>query len=501
MSNDKGLPKKIAIVGGGTAGWMAANLLATKWKNTEICLIESKEIGIIGVGEGSTPHLKLFFDAIGVSDSQWMPQCNATYKTGITFDKWSNIPGFESYFHPFAAQTDDGFTVPIFYKNIQARMRGYDVNAHPDDYFLETYLARNNLGPLPGENFPFGVAYGYHFDSALLGRFLAKNAESHGVNRIFGNVTDASVNDKGFLTAVQLSDGKKIEADFFVDCSGFESLLMQKKLKIKFNSYQDALVNNAAVVMPTVISEHLPVETTSTALSNGWAWKIPLKDRFGNGYVYSSKYIDSNQAEKELRLHLGLLDSDVEAKHLTMKVGRVEKHWHKNCLAVGLSQGFIEPLEATAIAMSFNTIAQFIQCFQEGKGSNQFEDGFNKDINERFDGIRDYIVCHYKVNQRNDNDYWRDCTTNSNVSENLNKILYLWRHSQDFAGDMHKYKLATSYQPKSWACLLAGYGIFAKKSNDKTIDYSEHQHELAALKDFIRRCGLNFKKHNEQLSW
>jgi 2-polyprenyl-6-methoxyphenol hydroxylase-like FAD-dependent oxidoreductase len=142
MSNNDNKPQKILIVGGGTAGWMAANLLASKWKHSEICLVESKEIGIIGVGEGSTPHLKFFFEAIGIEDSEWMPRCNATYKTGITFDKWSTIKGFESYFHPFAAQTDDLFTVPLFYKNIHARMQGYDVNAHPDDYFLESYLAK-----------------------------------------------------------------------------------------------------------------------------------------------------------------------------------------------------------------------------------------------------------------------------------------------------------------------------------------------------------------------
>ncbi|MEW6992106.1 tryptophan halogenase family protein [Colwelliaceae bacterium 6441] len=500
MLNNKDKPKKIVIVGGGTAGWMAANFLASQWKTTEICLVESKEIGIIGVGEGSTPHLKLFFDAIGVSESQWMPRCNATYKNGITFDKWSTIQGFESYFHPFAAQTDDIFTVPLFFKNIQARMQGYCVNAHPDSYFLESYLARNNLGPLANECFPFGIAYGYHFDSALLGEFLAENAQKLGVKRVYGNVDDVLVNDQGNISAVRLKDGNQLAGDFFIDSSGFSSILMQKALKVAYKSYQKSLRNNAAVVMPSKISQVLPVETTSTALTNGWAWQIPLRDRFGNGYVYSDDYIDSNQAETELRKHLGLLDSDVEARHLKMRVGRVEKHWHKNCLAVGLSQGFIEPLEATAIALSFNTIAQFVQYFQKGEGTNKFEAAFNHDINTRFDGIKDYIFCHYKVNQRNDTDYWRDNTANTNTSENLQRILHLWQTSHNFAEDMHKYKLAESYQPKSWACLLAGYGVFPKSNTDKTIDYSAHQNEMEGLNDFIRRCGLNFKNHHGLLS-
>ena len=499
MLNNDGKPKKIIIVGGGTAGWMAANLLASKWKTTEICLVESKEIGIIGVGEGSTPHLKLFFDAIGVADSRWMPRCNATYKNGITFDKWSTIAGFESYFHPFAAQTDDIFTVPHFFKNIQARMQGYRVDAHPDNYFLESYLSRNNLGPLPAESFPFGIAYGYHFDSALLGEFLAENAQSQGVKRVYGTVADVLVTKDGSLSAVKLKDGTLLAADFFIDSSGFNSLLMQKTLQVGFQSFKDNLVNDAAVVMPSKISPVLPVATKATALSNGWAWQIPLRNRFGNGYVYSNDYIDSNQAEIELRQHLGLLESDIEAKHLKMKVGRVEKHWYKNCLAVGLSQGFIEPLEATAIALSFNTIGQFIQYFEEGKGTNKFEDTFNKDINSRFDGIRDYIVCHYKANQRTDSDYWRDNAANKNISENLSKILYLWKNSQDFASDMHKHNLVSGYQPKSWACLLAGYGVFPRKDSNQTFDYANHQHEIDGLSDFIRRCGLNFKNHSELL--
>lgn len=500
MLNNDGTAKKILIVGGGTAGWMAASLLACKLKNTEVCLVESKDIGIIGVGEGSTPHLKLFFDALDITDSEWMPRCNATYKNGITFDKWSAITGFESYFHPFAAQTDDIFTVPLFYKNIQARMQGYNVNAHPDNYFLESYLSKNNLGPLPAESFPFGVAYGYHFDSALLGQFLAEKAENLGVKRIFGHVDDVLVKDDGNLSAVKLKDGSLLKADFFIDSSGFSSLLIQKTLKVEFTSFKDNLFNDSAVVIPSEISQIMPVETKATALSNGWAWQIPLRNRFGNGYVYSSNYIDSDQAETELRQHLGLLNSDVEARHLKMKVGRVEKHWHKNCLAVGLSQGFIEPLEATALGLVFNTISQFIQCFQEGKGTNKFEEAFNQDINSKFDGIRDYIVCHYKMNQRTDTEYWQDNSANSNISDNLSKILTLWNHSQDFTGDMHKYNLAGSYHPKSWACLLAGYGVFPKLHREQSVDYSAYQQELEGLNDFIRRCGLNFKKHNELLN-
>jgi len=492
-------PEKILIVGGGTAGWMAANLLVSRWKDIDVCLLESTEIGIIGVGEGSTPHLKFFFDAIDVADSEWMPRCNATYKNGISFANWSSIPGFESYFHPFPAQTDDVFTVPFFFSNIKARMQGNNANAHPDHYFLETYLTRANLGPIPAESFPFGVAYGYHFDSGLLGQFLAEKAMSRGVKRILGTITEVVLDANGSLAAVRLDDDSLLDASFFIDCSGFKSLLLQGALKATFKSFKENLFNNAAVVMPTAISEIIPPETRSTALSNGWAWKIPLTNRYGNGYVYSTDYITPEQAEIELRQHLNLVDSDVVARHLQMKVGRVEKHWEKNCLAVGLSQGFIEPLEATALALSFNTISLFMAHYEKGLYTNQFEDAFNKEVNAKFDSVRDYIVCHYKVNQRKDTDYWKDNAANTYLSETLNQILHFWQRGGDFAKNMYMNNLVGSYQPKSWACLLAGYGVFPPLTSDAKAAQFKPVQDMEQLADFIRRCGLNFKQHNELL--
>ncbi len=492
-------PKRILIVGGGTAGWMAANLLVTRWPDVELCLLESSDIGIIGVGEGSTPHLRLFFDEAGIEESEWMPRCSATYKNGISFSGWSSVPGFESYFHPFPAQTDDIFTVPTFFNNISARMQGFNATAHPDHFFLETYITQQNLGPIPTENFPFGVAYGYHFDSGLLGQYLAETAVAKGVKRFFGTVTEVLMNQDGELASVRLDDNSLLPADFFIDCSGFRSLLLQGTLKASYVSFKENLFNNAAVVLPTPISDVIPPETKSTALSNGWAWKIPLTNRFGNGYVYSADYISPEQAETELRQHLGMLDSDVAARHLRMKVGRVEKHWEKNCLAVGLSQGFIEPLEATALALSFNTISGFIKSYEKGVYTNQYQSAFNNEINARFDGVRDYIVCHYKVNQRTDTDYWKDNSANTHLSDSLNQILHFWHRGGDFAKSMYMNNLVGSYQPKSWACLLAGYGVFPPLTSDGKNAQFPSQQDMAQLTDFIRRCGLNFKSHNELL--
>lgn len=500
MVNSNKKPQKIIIVGGGTAGWMAANLIATRWQDTEVVLVESKDIGIIGVGEGSTPHLKFFFDEIELKESDWMPHCNATYKNGITFDRWSSIAGFESYFHPFPAQTDDVFTVPMFFSNLKARLQGKNVDAHPNSYFLETYLTHHSLGPIPADTFPFGVAYGYHFDSGLLGQFLAERAMARGVTRVFGTLKEVVIAQDGSIESIRLDDDYTVTADLFVDCTGFQSLLMQRALKVNFKSFKENLFNDAAVVMPTEISDVIPPETRSTALSNGWAWKIPLTNRYGNGYVYSTDYSSSDEAEIELRGHLGMLDSDAPVRHLRMKVGRTEKHWEKNCVAIGLSQGFIEPLEATALALSMETITRFLKCFESGSYTCKYQDQFNREINEKFDGVRDYIVCHYKVNQRYDTSYWKDNASNTNISSSLSHILHLWKNSDDFSRDMYANKLTGSYQPKSWACLLAGYGVFPSlqshaQAGDLVFDESLHQ-----LNEFIRKCGLNFPKHNELLA-
>ncbi len=222
------------------------------------------------------------------------------------------------------------------------------------------------LAPKPNRNFPFDVWYGYHFDSTLLGKFLHKKAVQRGVNYKSCHVTHAQLNEQGEIASVVTKEGESIAADFFVDCTGFAAMLIQKALDTRYVSYANNLFNDAAVAMPTPIGDDIPSHTISAAMKHGWAWKIPLTNRYGNGYVYSSAFCSADQAEHELRERLGLLDVDTPARHLKMKIGRVEKHWNKNCLAVGLSQGFIEPLEATGLLFIQRTASIFVEYFEAG---------------------------------------------------------------------------------------------------------------------------------------
>ena len=221
-------PKKIIILGGGTAGWMAAALLSKKWTSHQvnISLIESETIGTIGVGEGSTPKMRKFFDSLDVSEKDWMPQCNATYKCGIRFPSWSTKAGYESYYHPFFSQHDDG-SVRAFFQNSTLRSRNFNVYAHPDAFFISNFLAKNKFSPKPRPTTSYSTDYAYHFDASLMGSYLNILSQTQGVKRIVDTVYHVNQNDKGEITSVQTVNHDTLEADFFIDCTGFSGLLIE----------------------------------------------------------------------------------------------------------------------------------------------------------------------------------------------------------------------------------------------------------------------------------
>ena len=500
MNSPNPVNKRIVILGGGTAGWITANALVDAWgeRGAEVTLIESPDIGTVGVGEGSTPRLKIFFDTIGVEESEWMPKCNATYKNGISFVNWSTRPGFEHYFHPFAS-TIDQHTKTAFYFNTYARRLGVDVHAHPDRFFLTAKLSENRQGPKPDENFPFAMDYGYHFDAGLVGEFLKGRAIARGVTHIAARIGDVQLTPRGDIASLLTDGGDTIEGDFFVDCSGFRGTLIQKFLQVPFVSYAENLFNDSAVVLPTEQEDSIGSQTVSTALKHGWAWQIPLTHRIGNGYVYSSSFCSADDAETELRGHLGLLDSDVEARHLKMKVGRVERQWERNCLAVGLSQGFIEPLEATALNLVCNTVYDFVETVDRDGFGGSGADAFNARVNEGFEMVRDYIVAHYIMNTRDDTEYWRQNGANRNVPERLQKILEIWKSGKSLAQEMESQNIQSTYTAMSWACLFAGYGFFPESRNLEGSEQFAGRIDMAEIDEFIRRCALNFRSQNELL--
>ncbi|WP_372628230.1 tryptophan halogenase family protein, partial [Arsukibacterium sp.] len=359
-------PQQLIILGGGTAGWICANLLARALpSHWQISLLESPQIGTIGVGEGSTPQLRQLFATLGLAETNWMAQCHATYKTGICFQGWSTRPGFNHYFHPFPSATDDETAKGCYFNGV-LRRKGMAADAHPDSFFLASQLAQLRRLPI-SDTAPFALDYAYHFDAGLLGKMLQHQAISAGVRHLINQVSQVQLTPAGDIDSLYCEDGQRLHADFFVDCSGFQSRLLQQALAEPFISFADNLFNNAAVALATPVEPQPRPQTSAIAMQYGWRWHIPLTSRVGNGYVYSQHFVSADQAETELRRELGLLEADVSARHLQMKVGRVANSWQRNCLAVGLAQGFIEPLEATALMLVQETVNRFIQHWQAGQ--------------------------------------------------------------------------------------------------------------------------------------
>lgn len=483
---------RIVILGGGTAGWMAACLFAEALPAAVVTVVESPQIGIIGVGEGSTPQLAALFARLGLAEQDWMPRADATWKAGIAFAGWSGAGS--RYFHPFASALDL-HTEPAFHAQCLARRRGLDVDAHPDRFFLNSRLAAARKAPLPPDTFPFETGRGYHFDAHRVGEVLRQWALDHGVHHLPRQVLAVDRDPVGNVAHLRLDDATLLAADLFVDASGFAGVIAQQALGVRFQSFADNLFVDRAVVLPTPVDAAGPVPfTAATILSAGWAWAIPLTTRIGNGYVYSSRYLSADAAEAELRAHLGVAAS-TPARHLAMKVGRVETSWTGNCLAIGLAQGFLEPLEATALHLVQSTLEGFLQAWRDGGYTPRHRDVFNAAIARRYEGVRDYLVAHYRLNRRRDTPFWRDNAAHDTLSDSLKALMTCWFTGGDLVHEIARQDIGRYYAPLSWGCLFAGYDTWPQRLRP-----GRDAADLPWLNRFLDRCADHYPGHAQALA-
>ncbi|MGA9658336.1 MAG: tryptophan halogenase family protein [Asticcacaulis sp.] len=491
------MAKKIVIVGGGTSGWMAA-LLIQKQLGDQVAvqLIESTALPTIGVGEGSTPALKAFFDMVDIAETAWMPSCSATYKLGIFFDGWSDSPGFESYFHAFYTHFDRDYVKGLIHNSI-LRRNGLDVHAHPNAFCYAHTLAKMRLSPVTPPNFPFQVNYGYHFDAGLLGNFLKKTALARQVQYADAEIVEIKRAENGDIVYLTDKAGHQYDGDMFIDCTGFARRLIAQPLM----SYGDVLLNDRAVTVATEKRDEPVPATLSIAMNSGWAWDIPLQDRTGHGYVYSSRFCDSETAEKELLAHIGSESVLSEPRHLRFETGRLYKHWIGNCVAIGLSQGFVEPLEAAGLALTQMSILRFVEAYKSGGFGPLHAEAFNTQINASFDATRDYISMHYLLSRGRDTPYWQYSQLNKDaLSPPIKAVMAAWFGGEDIKDCLDRVEPTKAYSVNSWYYILCGMGIFPPQSELKSPQPQDIVRvNISEFDTFFAACALNHEKQSVAL--
>ncbi len=442
--------RSVLVVGGGTAGWMSAAMLAhALQRDCTITLIESEEIGTVGVGEATIPPIRLFNQTLGVDERDFMKATQGTFKLGIEFVNWGRQG--HRYFHPFGPHGRDFDMVPLHQHWLKARAEGE--TAPLDDHAMAWALAKENKFTHPSPD-PRSVLstfdYAYHFDAGLYARFLRSYAEANGVRRIEGKIAGARLRgEDGFVAAVGLEDGRAFEADLFIDCSGFRGLLIEQALGTGYEDWTHWLPCDRAVAMPCEnVGEPTPY-TRSTAQEAGWQWRIPLQHRTGNGYVFCSQHLDETRAADLLTQRLDGKPLG-EPRALRFTTGRRKLHWNRNVVAVGLSSGFLEPLESTSIHLIQANIAKLIALFPDRDFDPATRDEFNRIATTEMERIRDFIILHYKLTQRDDTELWRACAA-MDIPDTLSmKIDHFRRHGRLIAREMDL------FAPPSWLSVHIG---------------------------------------------
>ena len=450
--------KRLVIVGGGSAGWMAAAAIANATKGQcRIDLIESDAIGTVGVGEATIPYIKIFNRELGIDENTFVSKTQGSFKLGIEFINWTT--GEDRYFHPFGLYGADFDKVPLYHYWLKAQAEGQASDLQ--DYSMCWGAAKAGKFDQPQQDrrlIQSTFDYAYHFDAGLYAAFLRDYAEARGVKRSEGKVADVSIrSDDGFIEAVTLDDGQRFEADFFIDCSGFRGVLIEQALKTGYEDWSHWLPADRAVAVPC---EHggdgLAPYTRSIAREAGWQWRIPLQHRTGNGHVYSSTFLNDQTAADKLMANLDGKPL-ADPRFLRFTTGMRKQFWNRNCVAIGLSSGFLEPLESTSLHLIQVGIMRFIAMFPSADSHALNAAEYNHLMSDEFAGIRDFLILHYHLNQRSDGELWRYCREMP-ISDTLQyKLDQFEEHGRLVARGL---ELFTN---PSWLAVMTGQGLMPKR--------------------------------------
>jgi tryptophan halogenase len=494
VSNEARLLRKIVIVGGGTAGWMAAAALARTIASIAIELIESEEIGTVGVGEATVPHLRAFNETLRIDEAEFVRAVRGTFKLGIQFVDWGRIG--ERYIHGFGTIGHDYRGLPFHQYWIRLHLAGQAREL--GEYSLNTAAAPlgkflSGATDVPRESPLSQVAYAYHFDAGLYAQYLRRYAEARGVRRTEGQVVDVQLRgEDGFIESVTLKTGARIEGDLFIDCSGFRGLLIEQALKTGYEPWTDWLPCDRAVAVASEKTAAATPYTRSTARAAGWQWRIPLQHRTGNGYVYASSQIEDDAATATL---LENLDGRAlgEPRLLRFTAGRRRKMWSRNCVALGLASGFLEPLESTSIYLIQSDIARLIDMLPDRRMSLALQSRYNAEAAFELERIRDFLILHYHATARRDSEFWKYCA-NMAIPPELEEKIRLFRDSGRFYRHADEFFALTS-----WVQVMIGQGI-VPAGYHPLVDAVPAQ-ELAQLGESVRgviaACVAAMPAHEE----
>jgi len=484
--------EKICILGGGTAGWMTAAGLSNKFNKLGISieLIESDTIGTVGVGEATLPHIRFFNNALGIDERDFMCATRATFKLGIEFCDWGQIG--DSYIHPFG---DYGEPINgIDYHHFWLRLQQKGHKSRLSDHSYPILAAEAGKFRHPGEDstkIGSNFGYAYQFDSGLYAKLLRTYSEQRGVTRTEGKAIDVTLDpETGYVKFVTLEDGQSIEADLFIDCSGFRGVLIEQALKTGYDDWSQWLPCNRAVAVQCESSGPSLPYTRATARKAGWQWRIPLQHRTGNGYVYWNEYISDDEAMNQLMTTLEG-PAITEPKQLFFKTGKRRKLWHRNVIAIGLSGGFLEPLESTSIHLIQDGITALIELFPDNSFKASDAEEYNRRMDLNFDRVRDFLLLHYVATQRDDSEMWRyfrDMT----LPDSLEEKIQAW----NTRGYLLRYEYGV-FLPPSWVAVMTGQNLIPKSYDQRAnkLNFEEIKTRLDAIRNESQKAVMQTPDH------
>ena len=494
--------KRIAIVGGGTAGWLAANHLGFELRKDpeiEITLIESKDVPSIGVGEGTVPYIKKALEKFGISEAELIASCDVTFKQGIKFVEWLNsaIHGEKHYYyHPFESPFPSGIDIIPYWLNHRSREKFHEITAQ--SYVCEAKLCPKKISspPYQGE-----MNYAYHFDAIKFAKLLSRNAISkYRVKHKIATVVGAQKDDAGNIDSLMLGSGESSKFDFYIDCSGFSSLLIEKELSVPFVDKSNQILTDTALALQvqTETGEEIPPYTIATAHKAGWVWDITLTGRRGTGFIYSSQHMSETEAVEGFSKYLGVDVEMLSPRKISMPVGYREEFWVNNCVAIGLSQGFVEPLEATSILITDFSAEYLARAFPVNvEDISLLKKRYNKVVEYSWARILDFIKLHYCISDRDDSDFWRENRDMSNVSDVLVERLSIWEKFHPKKSDFFsKFEV---FDVENYLYILYGMKFYTVPPHASAYDVESGQGKMAQVRQDAERLAVELLGHREWL--